>query len=65
MNIKYDLYGLAYECPSFERKENCPFKELDDLHFKEKIAVINNSPDEQNAARLRHHTECIRKRNPL
>lgn len=31
------LYGLAYGCPYMERKDNCPFGEINQFSFKRKV----------------------------
>ena len=64
MNENYDLYGLAYECPKFKRKENCPFKVMDGLPFKEKLRLMNDFSDEKNTSILEHHHRCSRNSKP-
>jgi hypothetical protein len=35
------LYGLAYECPYKRREQDCPFREIESLSFKEKAETID------------------------
>lgn len=45
MYIEAVLYGMTYGCPYNERKDNCPFKVLDQLSFKEKVEWIDRQSE--------------------
>ena len=48
------LYGLAYECPTKQRQNDCPLMEIDHLSFKEK----NTLSEEEKEAILKYHKVC-------
>lgn len=52
------LYGLAYNCPTLQRKSDCPFKEVDHLSFKEKVKWVEGLSKEEKEAILEHHKVC-------
>lgn len=58
-----ELYGLAYCCPEIDRKANCPFKEMDNLLFKEKTNRINGLSNESKTTMLISHKVCFVLRN--
>jgi len=33
----YSLYGLAYDYPYFDRQDDCPLKEMEQLPLREKV----------------------------
>jgi hypothetical protein len=57
-----DLYGFAYHCPLFHRLNDCPFKPLEQLPFKQKVLWINGLSDEEKESILKHHENCLKKR---
>ena len=62
MALENNLYGLAYECPYIERKDNCLFKELDQLSFKEKVDWIDGLSQEKKSIIRELHLICSRLR---
>jgi hypothetical protein len=40
VNSVDDLYGIAFNCPYFERKDNCPFRDVEHFSFEEKVNWI-------------------------
>jgi hypothetical protein len=65
MNEEHTLYGLAYSCPYFQRKTDCPFNEIDHLSFPEKIEWIDNLSQDKKKAILEHHQTCSQKRRQI
>ena len=61
MNELNILCGLAYNCPYLQRKDDCPFNEVDHLSFKEKIEWIENLSQDKKWAILEHHQVCPKK----
>lgn len=53
-----EMYGLAYGCPRKERVEGCPFKELDQLSFAEKVELIENMTSKEKTQFLYRHKSC-------
>lgn len=41
MDEKMEIYGLAYDCPYRQRKNNCLLKGFDCYSFVDKIKIIN------------------------
>lgn len=60
-----NLYGLAYNCPYLQRKDDCPLKEVDHLSFREKIDWIENLSLGKKKSILIHHQSCPKKGNSL
>lgn len=52
------LYRLAFECPYQKRKDDCPFKEVDCLLFKEKVVWIDNLSMNAKEKIIKHHENC-------
>jgi len=65
MDEMNNLYGLAYNCPYLQRKDDCPLKEVDHLSFKEKIDWIDNLDLDKKKAILEYHQVCPKKENSL
>ena len=57
-----DLYGLAYNCPTLQRRDDCPLKEFDYLTFNDKVRWIEGLSKEEIKTILEHHQVCIRNR---
>ncbi len=58
MAFKNNLYGLAYGCPYIERRDNCPFKGIDQLSFKEKVEWIDSMSEEKKKSVYESHLIC-------
>lgn len=58
----YLILGCAYECPVRKRTVDCPFNEVENLTFKEKVNWINNNSLEKNDSILKYHIHCSKKR---
>jgi len=52
------LYGLVYNCPTLQRKSDCPLKEVDHLCFMEKVKWVEGLSKEEKKAILEHHKVC-------
>lgn len=57
-----DLYGFAYNCPSLHRQTDCPFKQVEQHPFKERVVWINGLSIEKKETILVHHKTCSKKR---
>lgn len=57
------LYGLAYACPFTERKDNCPFEEINQLSFKGKVDWLDNLSEERKRSIWEQHITCSQIRN--
>jgi len=53
-----NLYGLTYNCPTLQRKLDCPFLDVDHLSFKEKVKWVEGLSKEEKEAILGHHKGC-------
>jgi len=62
MDEMINLYGLAYNCPYLQRKDDCLLKEVDHLSFKEKIDWIDNLCMGKKKTILAHHQVCSNKK---
>ncbi len=58
----YEIYGCAYDCPFQERRQDCPFIEIEQLTFKEKIVWIEDINKEKKESIVEHHLICTRGR---
>ena len=54
---------LAYACPLTERKDNCPFKEINQLSFKGKVDWLDNLGEERKRSIWEQHMVCSQIRN--
>lgn len=52
------LYGLTYNCPTLQRQDDCPFKEIDHHYFKNKVKWVKGLSKEEKKAILEHHQVC-------
>ena len=57
-----NLYGLAYDCPYLQRKDDCPLKEVNHLSFKEKVEWVDRLDTEKKRTILVHHQVCSKNR---
>jgi hypothetical protein len=58
MNKEYGIFGFAYECPFQKRSADCPFVEIDQLSFKEKIIWIEDMSSDKKESIVKHHSVC-------
>ena len=56
------LYGLAFDCPYFDRQVDCPLKEIEQLPFKEKVNWINSLSKERKQKLIEKHKICSKNR---
>ena len=56
------LYGLAFDCPYFDRQDDCPLKEMEQLSFKEKVTWINSLSMEGKQKLIEKHKNCSKNR---
>jgi len=42
MNEENELYGLAFDCPYYDRQDDCPLKEIEQLSLREKVNWFNS-----------------------
>ncbi|MDP2336434.1 MAG: hypothetical protein Q8N05_08305 [Bacteroidota bacterium] len=59
---KINLYGLAYDCPYLQRKDNYPLKEVNHLSFYEKVIWVEGLSKEKKHTILEHHKACSKNR---
>ena len=52
------LYGLAFSCPYFDRKDDCPLKEMEQLPLREKVNWINSLSQERKQKLIEKHKNC-------
>ena len=52
------LYGLAFDCPYFDRQDDCPLKEMEQISFKEKVNWINSLSQERKQKLIEKHKNC-------
>ena len=62
MPEKINLYGLAYDCPYLQRLVECPFKEVDDLSFYDKVIWVECLSKEEQRVILEYHLSCSKNR---
>jgi len=56
------LYGLAFDCPYLDRKENCPMLEVEHLSFSEKFLWIKNLSQDEKQRMFEQHKNCSKNR---
>lgn len=54
------LYGLAFDCPYLDRKDNCPMQEVEHLPFSEKYLWIKNLSQDEKQRMLEQHGNCLK-----
>lgn len=62
MYSEYDMYGCAYNCPFQNRLNDCPFAQVDQYSFKQKIAWVEGLGIENTESIIEHHRKCVDKR---
>ncbi|MDP2337294.1 MAG: hypothetical protein Q8N05_12760 [Bacteroidota bacterium] len=58
VDYNFEIYGLAYDCPVQNRKQDCPFTEIDQLKFKEKVDWIEGLNNGEKELIINHHSIC-------
>ena len=53
-----NIYGLAFDCPIYDRRDDCPLKEMEQLSFKEKVNWINSLSQDQKQKLIEKHKNC-------
>jgi hypothetical protein len=56
------LYGLAFECPYFDRQDDCPLKEMEQLTLREKVNWINSLSQDGKQKLIEKHKNCSKNR---
>ncbi len=56
------LYGLAFDCPYYDRQDDCPLKEMEQLQLKEKVSWINSLSHDQKQKVIEKHKNCSKNR---
>lgn len=56
------LYGLAFDCPYLDRKDDCPMQEVEHLNFGEKYLWIKNLSQDEKQRMLEKHKNCSKNR---
>lgn len=56
------LYGLAFECPYFDRQDDCPLKEMEQLPLREKVNWINSLSQDRKQKLIEKHKNCSKNR---
>jgi len=62
MNCENNIYGFAYDCPVKERLRDCPFYEIEDFSFYEKVIWIKSINEEKRESIIQHHLFCSENR---
>jgi len=63
MNNDEEIYGCLYECLWQSRCNDCPFNEIDQYSFKEKVIWFNSLTSDKKESIIDHHSFCFNKRN--
>jgi len=58
----YEIFGCAYGCPLQNRNQDCPFMEIDQLKFIEKVDWVEDLNNGKKGVIVEHHLTCIRNR---
>lgn len=56
------IYGIAYECPTGKRNNNCPLMRVSNLSFKEKLSWIEGLTEEHWKTIVEYHKHCSNSR---
>jgi hypothetical protein len=56
------LYGLAFDCPYYDRQDNCPLKEMEQLPLREKVSWINSLSQDEKQKLIEKHWNCSKNR---
>lgn len=62
MKEESELYGLAYNCPTLERKDDCPFMQVEHLTFIEKVNWIDGLNKDIKQKIIEEHSNCSKNR---
>ena len=58
IGLEVSLYGLAYNCPTQHRQDDCPFKQEEHLTFKEKVDWIDGLTKDIKQIIIEEHKKC-------
>lgn len=58
MKEENELYGLAYNCPTLQRKDDCPFMQVEYLTFIEKVNWIDGLNKDIKQKIIEEHKKC-------
>ena len=58
MNEEDILCGLAYDCPTQQRKDDCPFMQVERLSFIEKVNWIDGLNKDVKQKIIGQHKKC-------
>lgn len=61
-NDDCEIFGCAYDCPFQNRKQDCPFAEIELLNFKEKVGWLKHLNDDKKELIIKHHMNCLKNR---
>ncbi len=56
------LYGLAFDCPYYDRQDDCPLKEMEQLLLKDKVNWINSLSQDGKQKLIEKHKNCSKNR---
>jgi hypothetical protein len=56
------LYGLAFDCPYYDRQDDCPLKEIEQLPLREKVNWINSLSKDRKLKMIEKHKNCSKNR---
>ena len=62
MKEENELYGLAYNCPTLQRKYDCPFMQVEHLTFIEKVNWIDGLIKDIKLKIIEEHKNCSKNR---
>ncbi len=58
-----EIFGWAYECPFKKREQDCPFAEIEQLSFKDKVTWLENINRRKKESMIKHHLICSQNRD--
>lgn len=56
------LFSLVYNCPFCYWLNDCPFKPVEKLLFRQKVLWVKGLSKEEKSTILKHHESCFIKR---
>lgn len=62
MEEKIMLYGLAYDCPYQQRKQDCPFFKVNNMSFVEKVKWLDSLNQSITKEIINRHQNCSKNR---
>jgi len=62
MKEENEFYGLAYNCPTQQRMDDCPFMHLERLSFIQKVNWIDGLNKNVKQKIIEEHKNCSKKR---